>query len=144
MKKEKLYACVEDLQGCDWAVGDIETIEGWRERAIEWADMDENEDLIKELQKCAKKNVIAFISNIWELKFEERKKAKEYKCIKDLRGTHWREGEINTIEGWREIAIRWAFDDGDDGTLEILEKMPEENVMDFISEYYDFKFKGVK
>lgn len=69
---------------------------------------------------------------------------KLYKCVEDLRGTHWREGEINTIEKWRKFAMEWAFDEGDDGTLEILGKMPEENVMDFISKGYDFKFKEVK
>lgn len=144
MKKEKLYACVEDLQGCDWAVGDIETIEGWRERAIEWADMDENEDLIKELQKCPKKNVIAFISNIWELKFEEREREKTYRCIKDLSGCGRREGDEWYLFEWREIALRWAEDDKDDYAIKKLKELPDEKVIQFISEYYDFKFKEVK
>lgn len=73
-----------------------------------------------------------------------KQQEKLYKCVEDLRGTHWCEGEINTIEKWRKIAMGWAFDEGGDDTLEILGKMPEENVMDFISKGYDFKFEEVK
>lgn len=166
MKKEKLYACVEDLQGCDWFVGDIETIEGWREKAIEWADMDENEDLIKELQKCPKKNVIAFISNIWELKFEEREREKTYKCVKDYSGCGKHEGEEMYVFEWRELALCWATEDledededdgedkdddwwqgekhGDEYIIEQINTLPDDEVMDFIGLYFDFKFKEVK
>lgn len=47
------------------------TIEQWREQAMDWAFMDDNEELEKEVEELRTNEVIPFISDIWELEFEE-------------------------------------------------------------------------
>lgn len=60
--KDKLYINVHDYQGTTWALGEVGTIQDWKELALEWCDSDEswgmydyiekhenNEDLLKEI-----------------------------------------------------------------------------------------------
>ncbi len=63
----KNYICIADLQGGSFAVGQVMSSDAWRAQAIEWADSDENIELINELKACPDEEIITFISNIWEL-----------------------------------------------------------------------------
>lgn len=65
--KEK-FICINDLQGGEFAVGCVMTIEEWRERAMFWADSDSNEELFRSVKKLPKKEVVDFIQDIWDLK----------------------------------------------------------------------------
>lgn len=67
----KKYKCIADYQGGTWCLDEIDTIEGWRERAIEWADSDGSEGLIKELQELKKSDVIDYIIEVWQIGFKE-------------------------------------------------------------------------
>lgn len=68
---QKAYRVVRDLQGGTFGMGRDLTVEGWREQAMEWAYMDDNEDLERELEELQHKEVIGFIAEIWGLEFEE-------------------------------------------------------------------------
>lgn len=61
------YECVEDLQGSLFAVGSVGTIEEWREIALEWADLDENEGAHKTLNSLPESEVIDFIASWWDI-----------------------------------------------------------------------------
>lgn len=67
----KKYECVEDYQKTDWCVGEIDTIEGWRKRAIEWADSDGYDDVIEQLNRLPENEVMDYISDFWEIGFKE-------------------------------------------------------------------------
>lgn len=67
----KKYRVIRDLQGGEFGMGRDYTIEEWREQAIEWADMDENDDLIAVLEVLKEDKVIEFIGVLWALEFEE-------------------------------------------------------------------------
>lgn len=71
MKEQKKYKVIRDCQGGEFGMGRNYTIEQWREQAIEWADSDENDGLIRELKKLPKKEIIDTISEIWQLEFAE-------------------------------------------------------------------------
>lgn len=71
MKKQKLYKCVEDFQNTGWCIGEVGTVNEWRQKAIEWADSDELYGVLKELKKMAQSKVLDFISDFWEIRFEE-------------------------------------------------------------------------
>lgn len=62
-----LYICTEDRQGGTFAVGAIHTIEGWRQRAISWADSDGNEEMYDYLEKLQDNKVINTIDDYWEI-----------------------------------------------------------------------------
>lgn len=64
------YKVINDLQGGTFGFDRIYTIEEWREQAIEWADMDENDDLIDYLYCLKPEKVIDCIAEIWQLEFE--------------------------------------------------------------------------
>lgn len=68
---EKRYRVVNDLQGGEFGMGRDFTIEEWREQAIEWADSDENDDLIDYLYCLKPEKVIDCIAEIWQLEFEQ-------------------------------------------------------------------------
>jgi hypothetical protein len=63
----KLYVCTEDRQGGTFAVGSIHTIEGWRQRAMTWADSDDNEGMVDYLQELKAEHVIGEIDSTWEI-----------------------------------------------------------------------------
>lgn len=69
--KNKNYICIRDFQGGNFAVGSIENIEGWQERALGWCEADDNEELYRDLYNTGKKQVINFISELWELELVE-------------------------------------------------------------------------
>jgi hypothetical protein len=71
MKEQKKYKVIRDCQDGEFGMGRNYTIEQWREQAIEWADSDGNDKLIKELKKMSKKEIIDTISEIWQLEFTE-------------------------------------------------------------------------
>ena len=62
---------------------------------------------------------------------------KLYINIDDLQGTNWALGKTDTIQGWREIAQFWADSDGNEDVVEALAEMPEEDVIDYVSEIWD-------
>lgn len=73
MKNAKMYKCVRDLQGGDFAVGEVLTAEGWGERAYDWA----NSDGWEHPEECLLENfkteeeLISFIRDMWELDIRE-------------------------------------------------------------------------
>ena len=67
---KKLYVCTEDRQGGTFAVGSIMSIEGWRQRALSWADSDANEYLLSAVQSASTENVIPLIDNEWSITLE--------------------------------------------------------------------------
>lgn len=64
------YRVIKDLQGGCFGMDRDFTVEEWREQAIEWADMDDNEELIAVLECLKDEKVIPFIADFWELEFE--------------------------------------------------------------------------
>ena len=64
------YRVIKDLQGGSFGMYRDFTVEKWREQAIEWADMDDNEELIAVLECLKDEKVIPFIADFWELEFE--------------------------------------------------------------------------
>ena len=71
---EKKYECVEDLQGAEWCIGEVDTIEGWRQRAIEWVELESYngyEKVIEEIKRLAKDEVMDYIYDFWQIAFKE-------------------------------------------------------------------------
>lgn len=71
---EKKYECVEDLQGAEWCVGEVDTIEGWRQRAIVWVEdeaFDNYENLIEEIKSLPKEKVLDYITDFYQIAFKE-------------------------------------------------------------------------
>ena len=68
---EKKYICINDLQGGEFAVGYSMTVEEWRGQAMEWAEKDNIEETIEELEKLKENEVIDYIREIWELEIVE-------------------------------------------------------------------------
>lgn len=66
---EKRYRVIEDLQGTGFAMGVDLTIEEWRDRALDWAEMDEHYGIAEELKSLPKDNVLDYISEFWQLEF---------------------------------------------------------------------------
>ena len=67
----KMYKVVRDLQGGEFGMYRIQTIEDWREQAIEWADMDEHDGIVEELKRLPLDEVIDYIAEFWQLEFKE-------------------------------------------------------------------------
>ena len=70
MNKETYYVA-EDYQHTDFGMQRNYTLQEWREQAIEWADMDENDDLIAVLETIKDEDLLDFISEIWQIRFEK-------------------------------------------------------------------------
>ena len=68
---DTLYIGVYDRQGGSWAVGNVDTIEGWRELAQSWADSDDMEETIENLAEMPDEDVIDYIADIWDIEIEE-------------------------------------------------------------------------
>ena len=68
---KKMYKVVRDLQGGEFGMYRIQTIEDWREQAIEWADMDEHDGVVEELKNLPLDEVIDYIAEFWQLEFKE-------------------------------------------------------------------------
>lgn len=69
--KQKLYRVIRDLQGGTFGMDRDMTIEQWREQAMEWAFMDDNEELEKEVEELRTADVLPFIEEIWQIEFAE-------------------------------------------------------------------------
>ena len=71
---EKKYECVEDLQSAEWCVGEVDTIEGWRQRSIVWVEdeaFDNYENLIEEIKSLPKEKVLDYITDFYQIVFKE-------------------------------------------------------------------------
>ena len=67
----KHYRVIKDLQGGEFGMYRVYTVRGWKNQALEWAEMDENDFLIENLNKLSNEKIIPFISDIWALEFTE-------------------------------------------------------------------------
>lgn len=70
MNKETYYVA-EDYQHTDFGMQRNYTLQEWREQAIEWADMDEHDGLIETLNTIKDEELLDFISEIWQIRFEK-------------------------------------------------------------------------
>lgn len=70
MNKETYYV-IEDYQCTDFGMQRNYTLQEWREQAIEWADMDEHDGLIETLETIKDEELLDFISEIWQIRFEK-------------------------------------------------------------------------
>ena len=70
---KKLYINIKDYQGANFAIGRCLTLKGWREQAMEWADMDEHTGLYNSLKYYKIKNseLIDFINVLWAIEIVE-------------------------------------------------------------------------
>ena len=69
--ENKKYKCVRDLQNTEWYVDEINTIEEWRELAIDWSENDGFEETAEFLTTLSRSEVMDFISDNWYIVFEE-------------------------------------------------------------------------
>jgi hypothetical protein len=76
----KKYFVSQDFQGGNFGKYRVYTPREWREQAIEWATMDDNDDLIKLMRKTPLKKVIETISDIWQLGFSEWTPVHQFLC----------------------------------------------------------------
>jgi hypothetical protein len=67
----KYYIVIEDLQGGEFGMGVNYTEEQWREKALEWAEMDENDGLVETLKNLSTDKIIPLIEDFWGLAFKE-------------------------------------------------------------------------
>lgn len=70
MNKET-YFVAEDYQCTDFGMQRNYTLQEWREQAIDWADMDEHDGLIETLKTIKDEELLDFISEIWQIRFEK-------------------------------------------------------------------------
>ncbi len=77
MDKEIRYRVSRDLQGGEFGMYRDYTVEQWREQAMEWADMDDNDGLAETLAELPADEVIGFISEMWGLEFRKVRKDKK-------------------------------------------------------------------
>ena len=59
-----------------------------------------------------------------------------YKNIEDLQGTSWCLNHVANVKDWRELAIGWAESDEFDGAVETLKVLPEDEVIDYIADFW--------
>lgn len=74
---ETRYHVTEDLQGGEFGMHRDYTVEEWREQAIEWATMDDDDDLADLLEVLKPERVLDFIAEVWQLKFRKTRKDKK-------------------------------------------------------------------
>lgn len=67
-----------------------------------------------------------------------------YRVVADLQGGEFGMGRDYTIEQWRKQAIEWADMDENDGLAETLADLPRDEVLDFISNMWELKFRKVR
>lgn len=68
---------------------------------------------------------------------------KRYRVVKDLQGDEFGMYRDYTIEQWRQQAIAWAEMDEHDGVVERLNKMPEEQILPYIADFWTVEFAEV-
>lgn len=70
-------------------------------------------------------------------KFEEIEK--QYICIKDLQGGNFGVDRIQNIEEWKETAMFWAENDGNEELYNDLDNMKNDLVIDYIQELWELE-----
>ena len=69
---KKYYINVADYQGGTWAMGCLETISGWKNRALEWCDSDGNIELYRLIKKHKlDTELLDIINDIWTIEIVE-------------------------------------------------------------------------
>ena len=121
----KYYRVIKDLQGGEFGMYRVYTEEQWREQALEWAEMDENDFLIKTLKKLPNEKIIPFISDIWALEFTEVSE-EDYNYI--MQGEKDYKELKNIVNNWK-------------GTVEELHKLLQGYNMDW--ELFDCNYKSI-
>ena len=79
------YRVTEDLQSGEFGMYRDYTVEQWRNQAIEWATMDDNDGLVETLCRLEQHEVMTYIAELWGLKFRKvRKDKKKLEGIEDV------------------------------------------------------------
>ena len=71
MEYIKRYRVVKDLQGDEFGMYRDYTIEQWRQQAIDWAEMDENDGVVERLKKMSEEQILPYIADFWTVEFAE-------------------------------------------------------------------------
>lgn len=71
------YRVSDDLQGGEFGMYRDYTVEQWRNQAIEWATMDDNDELVETLCGLKQCDVMNYIAELWCLKFRKVRKDKK-------------------------------------------------------------------
>lgn len=71
------YRVSDDLQGGDFGMYRDYTVEQWRDQAIEWATMDDNDELVETLCGLKQNDLMEYIAELWALKFRKVRKDKK-------------------------------------------------------------------
>ena len=72
MNYKKRYIAI-DSQGGEFGENRLYTLKEWKEQAIDWANLDDLAELVKDLKKQPLKEIINYISEIWGLEFRQVK-----------------------------------------------------------------------
>lgn len=64
-----------------------------------------------------------------------------YYVSRDLQGGEFAMGRTQSIEDWRKNAMEWAWNDDMDWLVDELSILPQNEVIDFISEIWQLEFK---
>ena len=67
----KLYINIDDNQGGSWFVGEVLTLKQWRELALEWCYLDDDEATYAEIESASAEVVLDLISSIWSIRIVE-------------------------------------------------------------------------
>ena len=95
MIEERYYVAIDHQRG-DFGMGRYYTLKEWREQAIDWADMDENDDLIAVLETIKDEKLLDFISEIWDIEFAKAQNKVNNKHDIDF---YWTlSGDINKVD----------------------------------------------
>lgn len=84
VNENRVYKCIEDYQISPFVdpeegfcMGLTQTVSEWRTTALEWLDCDEfSEDIEIKLHELTGQELMDYISNIWDIGFEEIKEIK--------------------------------------------------------------------
>lgn len=86
---KKLYINVHDYQGTTWALGQVGTIQDWKEMALEWCDSDESWELYDFINEHKNDvDLLKIISDYWDIEivgFDENNR--EHIELKEQRET---------------------------------------------------------
>lgn len=63
-----------------------------------------------------------------------------YYVSRDLQGGEFAMGRTQSIEDWRKNAMEWAWSDDNDWLIDELSILPQNEVIDFISEIWQLEF----
>lgn len=66
-----------------------------------------------------------------------------YKVVEDLQGSEFGMGISYTIEQWQKRALEWCHSDDNKELAKYIYNLPQNDIMDFISEMWSIKFAPV-